>query len=67
MIEVTSNIDDMCHDCPDFTPDVSTERLYAYDKPVIRRVTVRCQWCNVCANIRRYLESKSKEELHIDN
>ena len=59
------NVEEYCHQCLDFTPDViPTVRLFGDDDEHARSDTiVQCEYRKRCAGIKRYLEQQAKEEI----
>lgn len=58
------NVEEYCHSCQDFTADVTPPaKLYASDGNdyTLGDTTVQCKYRKRCAGIKRYLESKEKE------
>lgn len=59
------NVEEYCHQCLDFTPDViPPARLLGDDDEHARSDTiVQCVYRKRCAGIKRYLEQQTKEEI----
>ena len=56
-------VEDYCHQCVDFVPDVkSPDRLMAGDKEIVFQTDtlIRCEYRRRCASIKRYLEQQAK-------
>lgn len=58
-------VEDYCHDCLDFTPDViKPERVRTEGGQLVYTDTfIQCKNHKRCAAIKRYLEQKVKEEV----
>lgn len=64
-MSIRLKVEDYCQDCLDFKADVTKpERLYACDEEVgiLGDTVIRCECRKRCANIKRYLEQKMKNE-----
>lgn len=60
-------VEDYCHSCLDFSPDVTkAERYYGDGEPLLSDTIVKCEYRKRCNGIRRYLEKsmKDKESQH---
>lgn len=59
------NVEEYCHSCLDFTPDViePTRTYSAGGEQVMQTDTiVQCKYRKRCSNMFRYLEHQTKEE-----
>ena len=59
------NVEEYCHQCLDFTPDVIPPvRMLAENEEHVRTDTIiQCEYRKRCAGIKRYLEQQTKEEI----
>lgn len=60
------DVEDYCHRCLDFTPDVTKPtKVYLDNGKIIQDHTfVRCEYRKRCAGIKRYLEQQMKGETN---
>lgn len=57
------NVEDYCHNCLDFSPDViKAERIIIGDETSYSDTIVQCEYRKRCQAIKRYLEHQTKEE-----
>lgn len=60
------DVEDYCHECMDFNPDViSPTKEFCYDKGevVLTDTIIKCEYRKRCAGIKRYLENRAKGEV----
>lgn len=61
-------VENYCHACLDFTPDViKPTRLYLDNVADQTDTIVQCEYKRRCAGIKRYLEQQAKNELKCPN
>ena len=62
MIEL--KVEEYCHECPSFEPDVDMSNFYDPNTgdSVISDKIIRCHYHKRCANMVRYLERKLKND-----
>lgn len=61
MIEL--KVEEYCHDCPDFEPDVHKDKYVdAEDNLYLQRTTIRCEHAARCRAVKRYLEKQKGEK-----
>ena len=63
MIELC--VKEYCHNCPGFTPETDSYKLFADDRSAEYSTKIYCKYAARCANIARYLE-KEIERKHAD-
>lgn len=62
-------VDEYCHQCLDFSPDViAPTRMTSWEGNSHEVVThtdtiIKCKYCKRCAGIKRYLEQQTKMEV----
>jgi hypothetical protein len=56
---ISLEVQDYCHQCPDFEAEVDKERLFAVNGDVRISTTIRCKHSSRCRAIKKYL---SKQE-----
>jgi hypothetical protein len=62
-------VEEYCHQCLDFTPDVTPpNRMTVWGGDGSENVTwsdtiIKCKYCKRCSSIKRYLEQQMKEEV----
>ena len=61
------DVEEYCHNCLDFSPDVTQpQRYYAGEKELVFSDTiVQCEYRKRCAGIKRYLERQTKSETEV--
>lgn len=61
---IVLEVQNYCHSCSDFEPDVDKpEKYYANgDEIIMTDTVVRCKYCKRCENLKRYLERTGKEK-----
>lgn len=58
------NVEEYCHQCLDFTPDViRSSRENNDDDQTQSDMLVQCKYRKRCANIKRYLEHQGRDEV----
>lgn len=59
MINAKVNVEDMCHNCPDFKLDWNMETMYAgcYFE---RNVIISCENKDLCHHLKEYIEEVNK-------
>jgi hypothetical protein len=56
------DVEEYCHECLDFNPDVSkAERVTLGDEMSYTDTIIRCKYRKRCCGIRRFLEHQMKE------
>ena len=60
------DIQEYCHVCSDFEPDVEKpEKYYSdFEEVIMTDTVVRCRYRKRCENIKRYLARLAKEKNH---
>lgn len=56
---ITLEVEEMCHECPNFNAVSETSVLYG-DGPVAVDSVVKCASWSMCEHIRRYLQNNAK-------
>ena len=59
-------VEDYCHECPEFEADVDTSTLYACGNTVAVSHVIRCEKRERCASIERYLRIREKLEQYYE-
>lgn len=59
------NIEEYCHQCLDFTPDVipPTRSADENGEHIQTDTIIQCKYRKRCAGIKRFLEQQTKEEI----
>ena len=59
------NVEEYCHQCLDFTPDVipPTRSADESGEHTQTDTIIQCKYRKRCAGIKRYLEQQTKEEI----
>lgn len=61
MIKVSLCVDDICHNCPKFTPDYShIEGSTISGKVDLNLITIKCAHSNFCSFIREYVRKENE-------
>lgn len=57
-------VEEYCHSCRDFSPDVSKveHQIVGEEEPLRRDTIVKCEYRKRCAGIKRYLEKSMKDK-----
>lgn len=59
---ITLEVADYCHNCTRFEADVEKDNMYAADSLVLCNTYISCKNHELCAAIKRYLETTGKEK-----
>lgn len=59
-------VEDYCHECPEFEADVDTTTLYAGGGAVTVSHAIRCEKRERCSAIERYLRIREKLEQYYE-
>jgi hypothetical protein len=59
------DVEEYCNSCLDFSPDVTRAvRMFSDNTHVTQTDTIiQCEYRKRCANIKRYLEQQTREEI----
>lgn len=55
-------VKDICHNCPNFEPEVDKLTLYGDDQVIVNETIIFCGNRELCNHIREYLNKKEKGE-----
>lgn len=63
MIKVSLCVDDICHNCPEFTPKYGhIQGSNVSGETVLNSITIKCAHSNFCSFIREYVRKENKNE-----
>ena len=63
MIKVSLCVDDICHNCPKFTPEYGhIQGNNVSGETVLNSITIKCAHSNFCGFIREYVRKENKNE-----
>lgn len=57
---ITLEVEEMCHECPNFKAVSETSILYGGTEPVVVDSVVKCASRAMCEHIRRYLRNAAE-------
>lgn len=57
---ITLEVEEMCHECPNFKAVSETSVLYGDMEPVVVDSVVKCALRSMCEHIRRYLRNNAE-------
>ena len=65
---ITLKVEEYCHECPAFEPDVDTSGWYnpLNQEEMIRETVILCRYRKRCASMMRYLKKQMREDAASD-